>query len=127
AGDGNDRQIIRLDATLFDELPGHRDRYSSSSLGEDALGLREQLYTRDDLRVRHVFGPAAACRNQTGGVIAVRRIPYRQRLRDGRGLDGLDLLGTAFDCGCYGIATGGLRSVQPRPHFFFKEAETLEF
>src|SRR5262249_15779647 len=80
---GDDRQIIRFDSTLRDQLLCYRNGDSSGGFGEDTFSLRQQSDSGDALVVGNVFRPAPTFSDQSGGVIAVGRIADRKRLRDG--------------------------------------------
>src|SRR6185503_13065343 len=127
ACNGDDRQIIRLYASLIDELPGHCDSNPSCSLGEDSFRLCEQPNSPDDLIVRNIFGPAAAFLDQASRMVAISWVSNRKRFSDGGRLDRLNLPRIPFDRRCNWIATGSLCSEQSGPHFFFKQAESLQF
>ena len=51
SGDAHHGRLIRLDASLLNQLRGHARGNSTSGLRKNSLGLRQQLDSVDDFRI----------------------------------------------------------------------------
>src|SRR4051812_1058645 len=71
AGDAEDGRTAAVDPALFDQLSGTGKGDAAGGLGEDPLGLAQELHGVDDRVVVHVLGPAASLADELRGEVAI--------------------------------------------------------
>src|SRR4029077_5574398 len=78
-------RLVAMNAAFADQLLGDACGYAARGFRENALGLREELDSRDDFGLGYILGPAAAFAYQLNRIRAVRGIADGQRARDSVG------------------------------------------
>ena len=126
AGDADDDRLVARHRAALDELArrGHRD--AAGRLGEDALGLGQQLDALDDLVLLHHRAAAARRSHRAQHLEAVGGIADRDRLRDRVRLHRIGKLEPGLERADDGRAAGGLRRVNRR-QVAVDEADASQF
>src|ERR1700721_4399295 len=82
AGDTANGEFIRLDSAVRIEPRRHRGRNTTRGFRKHAFGPGKFLDGRDDLHIRHVFGPSPGGANGARSVRPVTRVAEGERTRN---------------------------------------------